>query len=146
MALLPVDGSPSDSGLLVRAPGNAFENVSAPSGVLTGPVARQGEQHHDAEADRRQEANVTASDPLALPMKQRSSVGRPRYSTTARIGIQRLRVLAGDQQEEQCEKQKDESAEERHTSLRGRSVPVACPDGRCSHLGDLRHINVAHIE
>jgi hypothetical protein len=39
MALLPVDGSPSDSGLLVRAPGNAFENVSAPSGVLTGPVA-----------------------------------------------------------------------------------------------------------
>jgi hypothetical protein len=42
MAMLPVDGSPSDSGLLVRAPGNASENVSASSGVLAGPVAGQG--------------------------------------------------------------------------------------------------------
>jgi hypothetical protein len=52
MAMLPVDGSPSDSGLLVRAPGNASENVSASSGVLAGPVAGQGERGHVRQLER----------------------------------------------------------------------------------------------
>ena len=44
-------------------------------------------------------ANVTASDPLAVPMK--SAVVK-----SAALDIQRLRVLGGDQQEEQREGQK----------------------------------------
>ena len=44
----------SNSSLLVGAPGNAFSGVSPAYGVLARSVARQGKQHHDAEADRRQ--------------------------------------------------------------------------------------------
>jgi uncharacterized protein with PQ loop repeat len=44
----------SDGGLLVRASSYAFGRVSAPCGVLPGPMAGEGEQHHDAQSDSRQ--------------------------------------------------------------------------------------------